>query len=143
MGNEGKLVRVSYTGTLDDGTVFDSTEAHGGDPLEFTCMAGMMIPGFDRAVRDMTVGETIQVHIPCEEAYGPADERLIQRAPASRVPNVEWVSVGQKLYLQGPDGQPIPATVIEATKEFVTFDMNHEMAGKDLNFEITLMEVVG
>ena len=142
MSNEGKFVRVSYTGTLDDGTVFDSTEAHGGDPLEFVCMAGMMIPGFDRAVRNMKVGETATVHIPCAEAYGERDERMVQRIPTSQVPNGEWMPVGQTVYMRGPGGQAFPARVMEVTKEFITLDMNHEMAGKDLNFEITLLEVL-
>lgn len=141
MSNEGKFVRVNYTGTLDDGTVFDSTDAHGGAPLEFVCMAGMMIPGFDRAVRDMEVGETVNVHIPCAEAYGERDERMMQRIPASQVPNAEWLPVGQTVYMQSPTGQQFPARVAEVTKEFVTLDLNHEMAGKDLNFEITLLEV--
>ena len=141
MSNEGKFVKVSYVGTLDDGTVFDSTESHGGDPLEFVCMAGMMIPGFDRAVRDMEVGETVNVHIPCAEAYGERDERMMQRIPTSQIPNGEGMPVGQTVYMRGPGGQPFPARVAEVTKEFVTIDMNHEMAGKDLNFEITLLEV--
>ena len=142
MSNEGKFVRVTYTGTLDDGTVFDSTDQHGGDPLEFVCMAGMMIPGFDLAVKDMAVGETATVHIPCAEAYGERDERMIQQLPTSQVPNAEWMSVGQTIYLRGPGGQAVPAHVREVTREFVTIDMNHEMAGKDLNFEITLLEAL-
>lgn len=142
MSNEGKFVRVTYTGTFDDGTVFDSTESHGGDPLEFVCMAGMMIPGFDQAVKDMTVGETATVHIPCAQAYGERSEDMVQRFPSNQVPNVEWMTAGQSVYLSGPDGRPIPAKVMEVTQEFVTIDMNHEMAGKDLNFEITLVEAL-
>ena len=141
MSNEGKKVKVSYVGTLDNGEVFDSTEAHGGDPLEFTCMAGQMIKGFDAAVRYMEVGETKKVHIPCEEAYGPHNPELVQKVPANQIPNVEWLPLNQTLLMQGANGQPIPVRITERTDTMVTLDMNSEMAGKDLNFEITLLEV--
>ena len=141
MSNEGKLVKVSYIGTFDDGEVFDSTEAHGGDPLEFTCMAGQMIPGFDRAVNDMAVGETVKVRIPCTDAYGERDETMVISIPKSQIPNVDWLTVGQTLYLQDANGRPIPAKIYEIVEDAVKFDLNHEMAGKDLNFEITLIEV--
>lgn len=141
MSNEGKRVRAHYTGTYDDGTVFDSSVAR-GEPLEFVCMAGQMIPGFDAAVNEMVVGETKTVHIPAAEAYGERDEALVQQIPTSNIPEADKLPVGQTIYLQGPGGQPIPAKVEAVTDEFVTFDMNHEMAGKDLNFEITLVEIV-
>ena len=133
MSNEGKRVRAHYTGTFDDGTVFDSSVER-GEPLEFVCMAGQMIPGFDAAVKEMEVGES--------EAYGEHDEQLVQTIPTAQIPGAEDLPVGQRIYLQGPGGQPIPALVVEVTDETVTFDLNHEMAGKDLNFEITLVEVV-
>lgn len=142
MSNEGKTVKVTYVGTLDNGEEFDSTQAHGGDPLEFTCMAGQMIKGFDVAVKDMLVGETKTVHIPCAEAYGESNPALIQRVPANQIPNVEWLPLNETLYMQGANGQPIPVRITERTETMVTLDMNHEMAGKDLNFEITLVEVV-
>lgn len=141
MSNEGKLVKVSYRGTLDNGEEFDSTEAHGGEPLEFTCMAGQMIAGFDRAVRDMEVGETVNVRIPCEEAYGARDEALVQRVPKSQVPNAEWITVGQSLYMQDQAGNVFPVRVTDVEGDSIELDLNHEMAGKDLNFEITLLEV--
>lgn len=142
MNNEGKFVRVSYVGTFDNGEVFDSTEAHGGTPLEFICMAGQMIPGFDRAVREMEVGETRKVHIPCAEAYGERDENLIVNIPKGQVPNVDWLSVGQTLYLQDANGTPIPARIAKIAEDVIKFDLNNEMAGKDLNFEITLIEAL-
>ncbi len=142
MNNEGKFVRVSYVGTFDNGEVFDSTEAHGGTPLEFICMAGQMIPGFDRAVREMEVGEIKKVHIPCAEAYGERDENLIVNIPKGQVPNVDWLSVGQTLYLQDANGTPIPARIAEIAEDVIKFDLNNEMAGKDLNFEITLIEAL-
>lgn len=141
MSNEGKRVRVHYTGTFDDGTVFDSSVER-GEPLEFVCMAGQMIPGFDAAVKEMEVGETKNVHLPASEAYGEHDEQLVQTIPTAQIPGAEDLPVGRRIYLQGPGGQPIPALVVEVTDETVTFDLNHEMAGKDLNFEITLVEVV-
>lgn len=141
MSNEGKRVRAHYTGTFDDGTVFDSSVER-GEPLEFVCMADQMIPGFDAAVKEMEVGETKNVHLPASEAYGEHDEQLVQTIPTAQIPGAEDLPVGQRIYLQGPGGQPIPALVVEVTDETVTFDLNHEMAGKDLNFEITLVEVV-
>lgn len=141
MSNEGKKVRVNYIGTFDDGTVFDSSVER-GEPLEFTCMAGMMIPGFDAAVNEMAVGETKKVHIPAADAYGERDEQLVQRIPKENVPDVDDLPVGQTVYMQAPGGQAFPVKVVEITDDDVMFDMNHEMAGKDLNFEITLEEIV-
>ena len=142
MSNEGKRVRAHYTGTFDAGTVFDSSVER-GEPLEFVCMAGQMIPGFDNAVKDMAVGEKKKVHLPASEAYGEHDEELVQTVPTANVPGAEDLPVGQRVYLQGPGGQPLPALVVEVTDENVTFDLNHEMAGKDLTFEIELVEVLG
>lgn len=142
MSNEGKKVKVHYTGTLDDGSKFDSSVDR-GEPIEFTCMAGMMIPGFDAAVKDLAVGETKTVHIPAAEAYGEYNEELIQKIPVSQIPNGEQLPVGQTIYMQGPGGQPFPVFVKEIVDGIATFDMNHELAGKDLNFEITLVECEG
>ena len=140
MSNEGKKVKVHYTGTLDDGSVFDSSVER-GTPLEFVCMAGQMIPGFDAAVKDMTVGETKTVHLACEDAYGERDEELVQTIPLSNIPDAKDLPVGETVYLQGPNGQPFPAKVAAMDDKTVTFDLNHELAGQPLNFEITLVEV--
>ena len=126
MSNEGKKVRAHYRGTLDDGTQFDSSYDR-GEPLEFTCCAHQMIP----------------VHIPCAEAYGERREDLVMFFPAAQVPNIDQIHVGDKLALSGAGGQPVPVTVVEVTPEGVKIDANHEMAGKDLNFEIELVEVLG
>lgn len=142
MSNEGKRVRAHYRGTLDDGTQFDSSYDR-GEPLEFTCCAHQMIPGFDAAVKDMKVGEKKTVHIPCAEAYGEHREDLVMFFPAAQVPNIDQIHVGDKLALSGAGGQPVPVTVVEVTPEGVKIDANHEMAGKDLNFEIELVEVLG
>ena len=142
MSNEGKKVKVHYTGTLDDGTKFDSSVDR-GEPIEFTCAAGQMIPGFDAAVKDMEQGETKTVHIPAAEAYGERDENMVQQVPVDQIPNGDQLPVGQTVYMRGPAGQSFPVFVEAIEDGIVTFDMNHELAGKDLNFEITLVEVAG
>ncbi len=139
MANAGKQCKVHYIGTLDDGTKFDSSYDR-NEPIEFVCMAHQMIPGFDAAVNEMTVGETRKVHIPCKDAYGKRDPRAIQKAPISIVPEGFNPHVGDKVMLNSPYG-PMPAVIAALDDQFITFDMNHEMAGKDLNFEITLLEV--
>ena len=142
MSNEGKKVKVHYTGTLDDGTKFDSSVDR-GEPIEFTCAAGQMIPGFDAAVKDMEQGETKTVHIPAGGADGGRREEMVQKVPVSQSPNGDQLAVGQTVYMRGPAGQSFPVFVEAIEDGIVTFDMNHELAGKDLNFEITLVEVAG
>ena len=139
MSNEGKQVKVHYVGTLDDGTKFDSSRDR-GEPLAFTCMAGQMIPGFDAAVRDMEVGSTITIRLEPEDAYGPRRMEMVQTIPLAQLPGAENLSVGQRVMLQSTTGQPIQATVTDKSDQAITFDMNHEMAGKALNFEIELLE---
>lgn len=142
--NKGKRVKVHYTGTLDDGTEFDSSLKH-GEPLEFVCMAGQMIPGFDKAVSEMEAGQTQTVKVPAAEAYGERDENAIQDLPAGQqvmvLIAVEDLPEGKAIFVQGPGGQPMPAKVLEAGPEGAKLDMNHGLAGKDLTFEITLLEV--
>lgn len=140
MSNKGKKVKVHYTGTLDDGTKFDSSVDR-GEPIEFVCMAGQMIPGFDAAVEDMAVGEKKTVHIPAAEAYGERDDAMVQKVPVDQIPNADQLPVGQTVYMMGPGGQPFPVFVQSIEDGIVTFDMNHELAGKDLNFDIELVEV--
>lgn len=140
MSNKGKKVKVHYTGTLDDGSKFDSSVDR-GEPIEFVCMAGQMIPGFDAAVETMEVGETKTVHIPAQEAYGEYNEAMVQKVPVDSIPNGDQLPVGQTIYMMGPGGQPFPVFVKSIEDGIATFDMNHELAGKDLNFEITLVEV--
>lgn len=139
MSNTGKKVKVHYTGTLDGGTKFDSSIDR-GEPLEFVCMAGQMIPGFDKAVESMNVGDTITVHLEPSEAYGERSEEAIQTIPLANIPGAEDLPVGETVFLQGPNGQPFPAKVAAMDDTTVTFDMNHELAGKPLNFEIELLE---
>ena len=136
----GKLCRVHYRGTLNDGTQFDSSYDR-GSPLEFECGAGMMIPGFDAAVAAMSVGEIVNVHLMPEEAYGNPDPNAVFSVEIARMPGAEEVSVGQRVYLQDMSGRPMPAAVVAKDDTMITFDANHEMAGKELNFQIELLEV--
>jgi len=138
--NVGKTCRVHYKGTFNDGTQFDSSYDR-GEPLEFVCGAGQMIPGFDAAVADMEPGEHRDVHLTPEEAYGEADPEAVVTLEIASLPGAEAVSVGERVYLQDPYGQPIPVRITAKDEKTVTFDANHEMAGKELNFHIELVEV--
>ena len=135
----GKTVRIHYTGTLNDGTQFDSSA--GRDPLEFETGSGMVIPGFDSAVRDMNVGGKKTVTIPAAEAYGEAREEMIGNLPKDRFPPEMELAVGMQLQMMGPQG-PLGVVVNAITDEFVTIDANHPMAGKDLTFTLELVEVI-
>jgi peptidylprolyl isomerase len=135
----GDKVKVHYKGILADGTEFDSSK--GKDPLEFEIGAGMMIKGFDNAVNGMGVGEKIAVNIVAEEAYGQHNDELIYKIPMKQIPDSLDPKVGQTLSMQHPDGQSIPVQVLELTDEFVGIDANHQLAGKDLIFEIELVEI--
>ena len=138
--NAGKLVNVHYTGTFNDGTKFDSSYDR-NETLEFICGAGMMIPGFDKAVATMEVGQTIDIHLMPEEAYGKPDPRAIFTIETEKMPGSENLEVGAKVYLQAPNGQSFPALVTAKEGDTITFDTNNEMAGKELNFKIELVSV--
>ena len=139
--NVGKKVRAHYRGTFNDGTQFDSSYDR-GQPLEFTCGAGQMIPGFDAAVADMDVGQTVDVHLMPSEAYGEKDPAAVFSIEISKLPGAEGASVGQQVYLQNQYGQPFLVKVVAKDDTTITFDANHEMAGKELNFRIELVEVL-
>ena len=138
--NAGKKVKVHYVGTLDDGTQFDSSRDR-NEPLGFTCMAGQMIPGFDTAVSTMEIGEVRDVHIEAKDAYGETDPEMVKTIPLSVMKGIEKFSVGDKVVLSDPAGHPFPATITDMSDETVTFDLNHELAGQALNFNIELLEV--
>ena len=138
--NVGKTCRTHYRGTFNDGTQFDSSYDR-GEPLEFICGAGQMIKGFDAAVADMEVGQIIDVHLMPEEAYGMADPNAIFTLEIAQLPGSEDLSVGQQVYLSNQYGQPFPVKVTAKDEKNITFDANHEMAGKVLNFRIELVEV--
>lgn len=135
----GDKVRIHYTGTLSDGSVFDSSE--GRDPLEFTLGSGQVIPGFDTGVTGMEVGEKKTIEIPCDQAYGPSNPGAIQDVPRDQIPAEIPLEVGLQLQMQSPQGQVIPVTVIKVTEEAVTLDANHALAGKDLTFALELVSI--
>jgi len=137
---EGDTVKVHYTGKLDDGTEFDSSA--GRDPLEFAIGTRTLIPGFEEAVVGMTVGDSKTVQIASEEAYGPHHQEAVQTVPRSEIPAQIDLSVGNVLQATAPNGQQMALTVVELTEEAVTLDANHPLAGKDLTFEIELVEIV-
>lgn len=139
--NAGKTCRVHYKGTFNDGSQFDSSYDR-GQPLEFICGAGMMIPGFDKAVLEMEVGETVNIHLMPEEAYGMPDPRNVFEIPFTDLPGSEELKAGEQVYLQDQSGQAFPMKVVAVTETTVTFDGNHEMAGKELNFQIELVEIL-
>ena len=138
MSNESKRCKVHYTGTFNDGTKFDSSYDR-GEPLEFVCGAGMMIKGFDEAVKNMNIGEIVDVHLMPEEAYGMPDPANIITVAFEDMPGSENLEIGNQVYLTTPYGQQFPVKVEDKDKETITFDANHEMAGKELNFKIELL----
>ena len=138
----GDTVKVLYIGTLDDGTVFDSSEMHGGEPLQFTISDGSLLPGFEQAVVGMIVNETKSVHIPFEDAYGPYYDDMITTVNWSAFQEGYAPEVGEQIQMQNSQGQTFQGIVLNTSEEGVTVDFNHPLAGKDLNFEITLVEIV-
>lgn len=138
--NVGKTCRTHYKGTFNDGTQFDSSYDR-GEPLEFVCGAGQMIKGFDAAVADMEVGQVVDVHLMPEEAYGQPNPDAIFTLEIEQLPGAEDLTVGQQVYLSNQYGQPFPVKVTAKDEKTITFDANHEMAGKELNFKIELVEV--
>ena len=141
MSNENKKCKVHYKGTFNDGTQFDSSYAR-GEPLEFVCGAGMMIKGFDEAVKNMEVGQIVDIHLMPEEAYGMPNPENVFTLEISQLPGSEGLSVGERVYLSNSAGQPFPVSVAAKDDTTITFDANHEMAGKELNFKIELVEVI-
>ena len=138
--NVGKICRTHYRGTFNDGTQFDSSYDR-GEPLEFTCGAGQMIRGFDATVADMEVGQVVDVHLMPEEAYGMPDPNAVFTVETAQLPGSEELEAGQQVYLSNQYGQPFPVKVVTKDETTITFDANHEMAGKELNFRIELVEV--
>ena len=139
--NVGKTLKVHYKGTFNDGSKFDSSYDR-GEPLEFVCGAGMMISGFDKAVADMEAGEKKSIHLMPEEAYGMPDPRAIFTVDFTDLEGAEELEVGETVVLSNEYGQPFQVKVMAKTEANITFDANHEMAGKELNFDIELVEVV-
>ncbi|MDR9485800.1 MULTISPECIES: FKBP-type peptidyl-prolyl cis-trans isomerase [Sediminimonas] len=135
----GDTVRIHYTGTLADGSTFDSSE--GRDPLEFTVGSGQIIPGLDNAMAGMSVGEKKTVEVPADDAYGQPDPGARQAVPRAEIPEDIPLDLGTQLQVQTPDGNAMPVTVVEVTESEVTLDANHPLAGRDLTFDIELVEI--
>ena len=135
----GDIVKIHYTGRLEDGTVFDSSANR--EPLEFTLDGGQVIPGFEQAVVGMTPGESKTEKIPMDQAYGPHRPEMVLEVSRQQMPPELQPEVGQQLQVQQPDGQTIPVFVTEVTESTVTLDANHPLAGEDLTFDIELVEI--
>ncbi len=135
----GNKVRFHYTGTLEDGSVFDSSD--GREPLEFTLGEGQIIPGLERAIEGMETGEQKTVTIAADDAYGPYQPQGRQGVPRDQIPDHIPLDIGTRLQVQTPDGQPMPVTVAEVSDEVVVLDANHPLAGKDLTFAVEIVDV--
>ncbi len=138
---DGDVVRVHYTGKLLDGTTFDSSV--GREPLEFTVGAGMMISGFDAGVKGMKVGDRKTIQIAPGDAYGERDEEAMIEFPKSNIPEDMKIEPGMQLQLRDQSGRPVQVVVAEVKDEVIVLDANHSLAGKDLLFDVELVEIVG
>lgn len=136
---QGDTVHVHYTGRLDDGTVFDSSK--GKSPIEFVLGTGHVIPGFEKAVEGLSVGEQISATIPSPEAYGLRSEELVMDVPMDNFPDGASPSVGQRFEMRTPDGQKVPVTVTEVGDDSVEIDANHPLAGRKLEFDLELVKI--
>lgn len=138
----GDTVKVHYTGKLNDGEVFDSSRSDDRDPLEFTLGEGQLIPGFEKAVEGLEVGESTTVEIPTDEAYGERREDLELEVAKNELPDNVEPQVGMQLQMQQQEsGQAIPVQITKVEDDKVTLDANHPLAGKDLTFDIELLEI--
>ncbi len=136
---DGDTVSVHYTGTLASGEVFDSSVER--DPLKFTLGKGQLIPGFEHAIMGLSVGEKAITNIPSLEAYGEHNPEMVIEVPMNQLPLELDAQVGMQLQLNQPDGQAIPVQITQIDGETVTIDANHPLAGKDLNFDIEVVEI--
>ncbi len=137
---KGDNVKVNYTGKLDDGTVFDSSE--GAEPLEFSIGSGQVIVGFDEAVTGMKVGDTKTVQIPVDKAYGERNDEMVIQAPIEQVPPDLNPELGMRLEMGGANGEVLRVVVTEITETHITLDANPPLAGKDLIFDLELVDCV-
>lgn len=133
-------VSVHYTGTLEDGKVFDSSKNH-DKPLIFKLGEGKVIKGFEDAIVGLEVGQSKKVTIPADQAYGEHRAELSQKVPRDKLPQDQEPKVGMMLGIKSPDGMQFPARITEVTPDHVTLDLNHPLAGKNLVFEIELVEI--
>jgi len=137
----GDLVKVRYTGTLDDGSTFDSSD--GREPLQFVIGEGMLIPAFEQAIVGMLPGDSRLVHIPADDAYGPYMDEMILEVDKNQIPPYLNPEEGMQLQITQDDGSSTVVKVVKLTDEKVFLDANHPLAGKDLNFSIELVDITG
>ena len=137
---KGDKIKVEYTGTLEDGTVFDASEKH-GKPLEFEVGSGQIIKGFDEGVIGMEKDEEKEIKIAPADAYGEPNPKLVQTVPRDKLPPEPEPKAGMILMAGRPDGKQIPARITKVDEEGVTIDLNHPLAGKTLNFKIKIVEI--
>jgi|TARA_R110000737_G_C14624685_1_gene494443 FKBP-type peptidyl-prolyl cis-trans isomerase 2 len=136
---ENNTVKVNYTGKLADGNVFDTSE--GKEPLEFTLGQGQLIPGFEKGVLDMKLNEKKTITIPKEEAYGEIHKELIQEVAKSQLPQDMAPEVGMGLISKSKEGQEMNLVIVEIKDETIVVDGNHPLAGKDLIFDLEVVEI--
>lgn len=136
--SQNKIVKINYKGTLSDGTVFDTSE--GKEPLEFIFGIGMIIPGLEKGIEGLKEGDKKTVEIKAEEAYGPVMEEAVQEVPKEQLPADIKLEVGMQLAAQGPQGA-IPVKIVEILEKTIKVDFNHPLAGKDLKFDVEVVEV--
>lgn len=137
----GDLVKVRYTGMLEDGSTFDSSD--GRDPLQFVVGEGMLIPAFEQAIVGMLPGDSRSVHIPADDAYGPYMDELILEVDKNQIPPYLSPEEGMQLQITQDDGSSTVVKVVKLTDEKVFLDANHPLAGKDLTFSIELVDISG
>lgn len=135
----GDTVKVHYTGKLNDGTIFDTSE--GRDPLKFTIGEGHIIPGFEQAIIGMSINESKTIKIPSDNAYGPYRTEMVVVVQRNQLPSHIKPEIGLHLRIPGPDGQGFVVIITDMSDSTITLDGNHPLAGKDLTFDIQLIEI--
>jgi len=137
---QGDIIKIHYTGKLEDGTVFDSSE--GGNPMEFTVGDGEVIPGLEQGVAGMSVGESRTITVPMEQAYGPRNDARVFELDKAKAPENFNGEIGQQLQMFRADGMAVTVTVVGVSEKTFTMDCNHPLAGKTLIFETTLVKIL-
>ena len=138
---KGSKIKVEYEGTLDNGEVFDTSK--GRDPLEFTVGEGKIIPGFENALIGMKKGEEKKIKIESKDAYGETNPELLKKLPKTQLPEDarEKIKPGMVLGMKAPDGRQVPVRVTGVGDSDITLDLNHPLAGKNLNFKLKVIDV--
>jgi len=136
---KGDKVKVEYTGKLENGQVFDTSE--GKQPLEFEVGAGKIIKGFDKAIVGMKKGEEKEITLKPEQAYGDPDPKKVQKIPRDKLPEGKEPKPGMMLAMKTPDGRQVPVKIKEVSDKDITIDLNHPLAGKTLNFKIKVIDI--